>query len=260
MHYGTQPSEMVGRFRGTLFQTLARLWFFGMAREPGKLGGLAVFADSSSSSYGFLTSAELQSCLSAWEAVIKREPLPVAASAQLARINNGDLLIGCLTAIGGSGKSRMPFPQRLELVARISGQTSLASYKPAIWSLLVHHGLFTVKELVENAPAVMKCADLFAAPHLEDFAAFARVHGNFETASRVLEKAAVRWSAIAKNSPTHNVDRCLADRAAILIRQKKFEAARRCLDQVNLADRAFATVAKHAALIRMLPPSPAPAR
>lgn len=262
--YGTHPSEMVGRYRSTLFQCLARLWSFGMAREPAKLGKLAVFADAgsnfSSSPYGYLTAVELQTCLSAWEAVIQREALPVSAPKQLARINNVDLLIGCLSAIGGSGKNRMPFLQRLDLVGRISGQTTLSSYKPAIWSLLAHCGLFKVEELMENAPAVIKRADLLAVAHLEDFATFVRVNGDFKTASLVLEKATARWLAGGRSVPSYSMNRCLVDRAAILIRLKDFEEARRCLEQVNLADKAFATVAKHEALMKMLPPAPAPAK
>jgi len=252
--YGPSLSNAEGRFRNTLFQCLARLWADGGAREPEKLLKLAVLLPSSSrsSDSGQISITTLRSCLEAWQAALKQEPLPAKPTEKLESINNSARLLEIIAAIAGSGKSRLSFQQRLALFVRIAGQMNLAN-ESKTWLLLVHHHFFTADELIQNSAAIMESSSFLAPAHLESYAIFARQHGAFETAAAMLSKAAARLSAMEKYSFHFQADRCLAKRAAVLIRLKDFTEARRCLDQVNLQRADASTAAMHQALMRMLP-------
>lgn len=251
--YGSPASSMEGWFRSTLLQCLARLWAAGLAREPEKLLKLAVLLPfaSRSSEYGQISITTSLSCLQAWKSALKQEPLPAKPPEKPESINNSTHLVACLAAIAGSGKSRLSFQQRLALFVRISGQTNLASYEPRIWLVLTQHRFFTVDELIKNSAAIMEYTSFLAPAHLENYALFARQHGAFETAAAMFSKAAERWSAMENSPPHFHPDRCLAKRAAVLIRLKDFTEARRCLDQMNPQRADASTAAMHQALMKM---------
>jgi hypothetical protein len=253
-YYGSPVSYAENRFRSTLFQCLTRLWAAGHAREPEKLLKLAVLAPSASSSseHGQISTIALRSCVEAWQAVLKQEPLSAKPSGQPANISTSTRLVECLAAIAASAKSSLSFQQRLALFVRIAGQMNPA-YESKTWLLLTQNRFFTTDELILNSAAIMEYSSFLTPAILESYATFARQHGAFETAAAMLSKAAARWSAEEKTPPFYQADHCLAKCAAALIRRKEFAEARRCLDQVNLKRADASTAAMHQALMKMLP-------
>lgn len=254
------------RFRETLEKCLLRLWSGGLARDPEKLLEFSPYKDIGNYSGGSkaLSPRALRSCLASWASALKQAPPPDKTDATLNKLSitgQPEHFAFCLAAMGGGGKQRLSFQQRLQIFERASRQTLVTTVHPKIWTLLVHHGFFTAEELTRNSGALQQGSASFPPAYTEDLAALLLRQDASEAASGMLAKAAAQWAAETQgNASTYNVDRCLADRAALLIRLKDFKEARHCLDQVNLADKAFATIAKHEALMKMLPPAPAPSK
>lgn len=151
-----------------------------------------------------------------------------------------------LAAIAGSGKNRLSLSQRWQLLTRIPQQAN--------WPLLVHRGIFTAEELLQNAAAAAQSPSPFTAAELERFACFARQQGDLTATSLLLAEAIRRWPAESKSRTTSDTDRSQVERAAILIRLKDFEEARLCLDAVNAANLTIPTIiAQRDASLQMLP-------
>ncbi len=261
-HDSYTPEE--DRYRETLEECLLRLWSHGMAREPGKLGEFSALKDRGHYSSGsrFLSPRMFQSCLAAWSLALDQAPIPALKGEiyTFLEAQQRARLVKCLAAIAGDGKRRLTFQQRLHLFANVSRQNLVTIHSPKICSGLIHHGFFTVEELVRNSGALVRQAPAFPALLIEELAAVLLRQGDLKTASALLASAAERWEAERQGASIYNGDRCLADRAAILIRLKDHAEARRCLDQIQNAGKVPAIAAKRDAIFKMLPPDPTPAK
>lgn len=260
-HYGTSTSSVGGAFRSTLFQCLTRFWAAGIARDPEKMLQFITLTSSqqNSSTYDFLTEAALRAGIGAWNAVLKKEPLPTSVEKQTVGISSVSHFMEFIASMVGTGKSRLSFQQRLELTVRISGKMRLYS-SPNVWGLLVDHNVFTADELVKNAGAVLKYSDSFSPAYMEDYAGYVRNLGAYKSASQAFAKAAELWTRSKVNSP-YAGNRCILGRVEMLVRLDDLKEARLCLNEFIANDRAVYNIAKHESLLKLLSPSaPAPAK
>ncbi len=261
--HGTSTNSLGGYFRSTLFQCLTHFWAAGTAREPEKLLQFATLsgAESSSSDYGFLSLPALQSSISAWQVALKQEPLPAGSADPTLGVINVENLMEFLSAMAGTGKQRLPFPQRLALIARMSGQTKFYSPKHNFWSQLVQYKIFTTDELLKNKEAVLKISSSFAPAHLEDYAQLIREQGMFKAASQLYACALERWSQSKSTSIASYTQRCVIGRVEMLIRLGDLEEGRQCLGQYNETLLNPIVLARRAILLKLLSPNaPAPVR
>lgn len=257
--YGGSTSSVGGLFRSTLFQTLSHFWQAGIARDPEKIFQFKLLSGSqqSSSAYDFLPLPTLHSGIEAWKAVLKKEPLPAGVAARLTGVSNEAHFMEFVASMAGSGKSRLSFQQRLELIVRIFNRVKLYS-SPNVWALLVEHDVFTPAELAQNAGAVLKYSDLLSSACLEELAAYLRDQDEYQSASQAFAKAAEKWST-EKSSYAKN--RCLLGRVEMLVRLDDMKEARQCLSEFTEGDRVVYNTARHESLIKLLsPPAPAPAK
>ncbi|MBE2283853.1 MAG: hypothetical protein IAE77_10390 [Prosthecobacter sp.] len=253
------------RFRETLEECLLRLWSGGLARDPEKLLAFSPYKDVgnySSSSKAF-TPRAFQSCLASWASALKQGPLPDKTDAPINKLSSSgqpEHFALFLAAMGGTGKERLSFQQRLQLFEGVSRQTLVTTARPRVFSLLLHHGLFTADELVRNAATLQQRAASFPPGYAEDLADLLLREDAPESASAMLAEAAALWGGESQSPSVPSADRCLAERAALLIRLQDFDEARRCLNQMRLASTTSGSAAHHDALLKMLPPAPARAK
>ncbi|MCF7788663.1 MAG: tetratricopeptide repeat protein [Prosthecobacter sp.] len=261
--HGTSTDSLGGYFRSTLFQCLAHFWAAGTAREPEKLLQFAALsgAQAGISDYGFLSQAALQSSISAWQLALKQEPLPAGSADPALGVINLENLMEFLSAMAGTGKQRLPFPQRLALIARMSGQTKFYSPKHNFWSQLVQYKIFTTDELLKNKEAVLKISSSFAPAHLEDYAQLMREQGMFKAASQLYACALERWSQSKSTSIASYTQRCVIGRVEMQIRLGDLEEGRQCLGQYDETLLNPIVLARRATLLKLLSPNAqAPAR
>lgn len=290
----SSSSSSAGRFRSTMFRCLMRCWSSGVARDPEKFLKLSVLTAAQKDEYdtGGPSKTSLNSCLGAWLSALKGEQIPSKLPSRPASIGNSKRTIGLLSSICGTGKSRLSFQQRLHLFAHVSGQTNLAEYESQIWPLLVYHGIFTVDELADKTAAFTECSKSLAPRHLENHAMFLRELGSIEAAERELEEGskllmaeftkhavldavvnkmqtstdpavAASVSMFPNTSPTSFsfvTNRYLLAYTELLIRLGRKEEARDSLARLNVKDKAVANHRRRDALLKLLPPTPAPAK
>lgn len=245
-------------FRHTLFHCLAQLWRVGEARDLAKISRLSLLADTSTNqtSSNQYTILQLNFALKSWQSALKAEPLP---SAMISGIKDYGLLLDLATAIAGSGKTRLSFPERLQLITQFSGRTDISTYTSQIWDNLVLRQYLTAEELLKERAAILKVGHLLAPSHLNDFAMYMRRHNVEDTAEAA-------WAIAATMPPptiggTYFSNRCVLDRAATLIHMKKFNEAQKCLDELNEKDQKASNRVLHSALLKLLSqPAPAPAK
>lgn len=285
-----------GRFRSTLFRCLMRCWSSGMARDPEKLLKLSVLAATQKGEYEYETGGPskvtLNACLGAWLAVLNQEALPAKSADKPVNISNANRTVALLSAICGTGRNRLSFQQRMQLFARVSGQTSLSQYQSQIWPLLMHQGIFTAEELEGGIEAVAQCSNALAPRHLENHALFLREHGSIKAAAKELEegsrlltaeftKQAVLDAMVHKfqtstdpsvvasvsmfpnSTPTGSsflANRCLLIYTELLIRLGNGDGARDSLSKLNSKDKTISNLRRRDALLKLLPPVPAPAK
>jgi hypothetical protein len=245
-------------FRHTLFFCLSQLWQAGEARDPAKISALALLKEPPSKDYdaNHFSIQLITFALKSWQSALKAEPLPAEKTSG---VKDNRILLEVVTAIGGSGKSRLSFQQRLDLFTSLSGRSDLLNYTSQTWDNLVHRHYFTSEELLKEQAALMKAAPSLSPYHLNDLAEYMRRHNADET-------AAAAWVMAARQTPnpkeaSYFFNRCLLDRAATLIHLKKINEAQKCLGELNEKDLPAYNRRLHTALLRLLSPqSPAPAK
>lgn len=261
--HGTISDSTLGYYRNALFQCLAHFWSAGTAREPEKLLQLTILASKpgNTSENGYLSPAAVQASIRAWQAVLKKEPLPAQMADQPIGVSSTMKFQEFIASIAGTGKHRMSFQQRLELIARVSTQTRLYSSTPNFWSLLIQLNIFTSDELGKNTDAVLKISGSLAPAYLESFAHLMRETGNCDVAARFYALAQEQWTRVNNSSSTFYVKNCLLHRAEMLIRCGALKEARHCLDQYTEIAKFPAEITMRATLLKLLSqPVPAPAK
>lgn len=262
----SSDSQAVIFFFDAFDECMTALWSQGFVREPDRLLELSLFKESNgspSSSRAVLVRL-IRSSLESWSAVLKRDPDEKSSEDAPYRLSESAKIkkfVLRVAAISMTGKNRLSFSQRLDLFDRVSQQIRVDVSSSTIWSKLVHHGFFTTDELVLNAKLLVQRAPRFPTSYVEEMAAMLTRSGALEPAAELLATASASWADGSQGAvSTYRQDRCLADQAALLIRLRKFEEARRCLDQINLAGKTPVSRERHEALMKMLPPAPAPAK
>ncbi len=246
-----------GFYHETLVECLLRLWSHGLAREPAKLREFSGLKDPGNSSSGSrsMPPRTFQSLLTAWSLALELAPIP-ALIVEIDKLSDSVRiahLVKCLAAIAGEGKQRLSFKQRFHLFENVFRQYLVTIHSPRICSRLIEHGFFTAEELVRNSDEIVRQAPVFPVAFSEELAAMLVHRGDLKSASALLASVTERWEAARQQSTSsYNVDRCLADRAAILIRLKDYAEARRCLDQITRVGTVPTIAAKRDALFKML--------
>ncbi len=251
-------NTLLSDFRHTLFFCLSQLWQAGEARDPAKISALALLKEPPSKNYdaSHFSVQLITSALKSWQSALTAEPLPAEMTSD---IKDNRIVLEVVTAIGGSGKSRLSFQQRLNLFTSLSGRSDLLNYSSQTWDNLVHRHYFTSEELLKEQAALMKAAPSLSPYHLNDLAEYMRRHNADET-------AAAAWAMAARQTPnpkeaSYFFNRCLLDRAATLIHLKKINEAQKCLGELNEKYLPAYNRRLQAALLRLLaPPAPAPAK
>ncbi len=273
--HGTISDSTLGYFRSALFQCLSHFWSAGTAREPEKLLQLAILSSKSgnSSENGYLSQAAIQTSIRAWRAVLKKEPLPAQMAEEPTGVSSTMKYLEFIASIVGTGKHRLPFQQRLELIARVSApirqevmaggspQMRLIISTPNFWSLLLQLNIFTFDELVKNTDALLKISGSLAPVTLESLAHLMRENGSCDMAARFYDLAKDQWYRSNNSSSSFYVKHCLLHRAEMLIRCGDFKEARLCLDQHKEIAGFQSEIAIRTTLLNLIsPPPPAPAK
>lgn len=260
--HGRSDDYQLGSYRSTLLQCLSPLWQAGYARDPEKVLQFASLSGqpANTSEYDYLSHGVLQSAISAWHATLKKEPLPTGTAEKTFSINNVTGLMELMAAMSGTGKHRLPFQQRLDLVARASWHIRFFTYTSNTWQQFVQHHVFSQDELIKNADSVLKVASCFSAGQLEDYAHFMRGHGMHKSAAQFYALARDQWNR-SKNVSSYYANRCLLACVEMHIRHGDPEAARLFISQFNPAAGSSLDRSRQPALIRLLSqPAPAPAK
>jgi hypothetical protein len=255
---GASTQSIEADFRHTLFFCLTQLWRSGMAREPTKIARLTVLNNvSQESDSSRFPVPVLKFALEAWMSVLKNESSPpIDSTAKLQNRTEQHLIIALTAAIGGAGKQRLTFQQRLQFYARLLGQSSLLEYVPATVDLLIQQHYFDEEELLKQRDAVVTATQMLPSEHLSALASFMRRHDALGTAA-MLWKSAAKQTSRSSSSP----NRYRLNRASTLMRLKKFDEARECLGELDDKDLLPANLQQREALLKLLnPPAPAPAK
>jgi predicted Zn-dependent protease len=247
---GSSTESIESEFRHTLFFCLVQLWRAGMAREPAKIARLLVLNHVSQESYySRFPVPVLKFALEAWQSVLKNEsPPPIDSTAKLQNRTEQHLIIALTAAIGGAGKQRLTFQQRLQFYARLLGQSSLLEYVPATVDLLTQQHYFDKEELLKQRDSVVTATQMLPSEHLSALASFMRRHDALGTAATLWEMAAKQTS---RSSSAPN--RYRLNRASTLMRLKKFDEARECLGELDEKDSLPANLQQRDALIKLMP-------
>lgn len=185
----------------------------------------------------------MEACLEAWAESLAGGVLPSSRSSSLNRVSTNPVL-SCLAGICGAGKSRMSFEQRLQIISRLSARLDMKYGIFPFWDSLVERGIFTTEELVGRHAQILPCLHLFPDSHLRDYGQFILKNASAVKALPILE--ALQKSA-EKTMPTAFV----LERAALLIRLKKYDLARITL-QVESKDPSY--LIQREALLKLIPP------
>lgn len=258
--HGRSYDYQLGSYRSTLLQCLAPLWQAGLARDPEKVLQFASLAGAPANTgeYDYLSHAVLKSAISAWHATLKKEPLPTGTADSTFSLSNITGLMELMAAMSGTGKNRLSFQQRLELVTRTTWR--IRFFTGNIWQQLIQHQVFSQQELIKNSDSVLKASPCFAAGQLEDYAHLMRGHGMHQHAAQFYALAGEQWSR-AKNPSSYYANRCVLACVEMHIRHGDLEAATRSLSQFNAAASSSLERSRQPALLRLLSQSaPAPAK